>query len=516
MEQQVKARAGGSRSVCVVIPTHNNLELLRPCLQAVRQLDYPEGQLSVIVVDNGSTDGTCGAVHAPTEGVKCLRLERNTGFAEACNRGAAEAGSDYVAFLNDDALPDKNWLNGLFSGLDAGGEGAVCSASRILSGDGSEIEYNGASANLFGVGRPRSVWGWPDAPQPPSEGSPLLFASGGAMLVHRRTFLDVGGFDPSFFAYFEDVDLGWRLWALGYRVVYAPAAVVRHIGGATGRRQPAYRRYTLWECNSLATVLKNYEGGNMERILAAALMLLYKRALLATGDSFQPAHYTLTAPPDNNITNVEQLPRISVAHLAAIDRFNSLLPHFMQERRRIQALRTRPDSEILPLLGRPWEAQFAGAGYAETLRGLAASLDLYGITNGSLPNRVLLLAGADDGGVEHLAASLAGEFLVALAVLQGSKTHKGSYRHSSVVQSGYVEHQIAADDPALHGLAQQADALLVFPGALRGGLHTDLDTPTALVGEEAAPGLPGAARLADVDSAAIRAFCRTPRASLQK
>ena len=106
------------------------------------------------------------------------------------------------------------------------------------------------------------------------------------MLIHRDTFLEVGGFDPSFFAYFEDVDLGWRLWLLGYRVVYAPDAVVRHIGGATGRRSSEHRRYTLWECNTLATIIKNYEGGNMEKILTAALLLQYKRALLSTGDAY--------------------------------------------------------------------------------------------------------------------------------------------------------------------------------------------------------------------------------------
>jgi GT2 family glycosyltransferase len=360
-------------SVTLVIPTHANARLLRECLDALRALTYPRQQLEVIVVDNASEDGTADLLKKHYSNITHIRLERNTGFAPACNLGAARGSCEYVAFLNDDAVPEPGWIEALLDGLRAGGHDAVCAASHIRSRDGQAIEFNGASANLFGVGRP-----YP-ASNPPSEGDPVLFASGGAMLIHRRTFLDVGGFDPEFFAYFEDVDLGWRLWLMGHRVVYAPGAIVRHVGGATGSRSPAHRRYTLWECNALATVLKNYQGGNMERILSAALLLQYKRAILSAGSAFQPGDYNLTAPKDTNTANVERLPKVSVAHLAAINRFNRLLPHFMQERRRIQAARKRPDAEILPLLGNPWQPQFAGDEYAQASRDLARALSLYDI-----------------------------------------------------------------------------------------------------------------------------------------
>lgn len=499
-----KDGASPERTVAIVIPTHNNLRLLRECLRSVRALDYPADRLETIVVDNGSIDGTFAAVHAPQEGVRCLRVERNTGFAPACNCGAAEASAEYVAFLNDDALADPQWLNELFSALDSGGEGAVCAASRIISRDGKQIEFNGASSNLFGVGRPRSVWGWPDAPTPPGHAGPLLFASGGAMLIHRRTFLDVGGFDPNFFAYFEDVDLGWRLWVLGYRVVYAPGAVVRHIGGATGTRQPAHRRYTLWECNSLATVLKNYEGGNMQRLLSGALLLLYKRALLASGDDFDPRDYSLAGPKDTNSLNIERLPRVSVAHLAAIDRFNSLLPAFMEERRRIQSARVRSDREILPMLGRLWEPQFAGEAYTEASGQLAAALDLYNITSPALPNRVLVLAGSGDGEAQEVAGALGEGFLVALASLQPGAPHSWSRERS------YIRHTLAPDAAEVHALAQQADAVVVFPSALQIGLPSDLATPVALIGSADAGRLKVAVRLDRADLEALRLFCRRP------
>jgi hypothetical protein len=325
------------------------------------------------------------------------------------------------------------------------------------------------------------------------------------MLVHRRTFLDVGGFDPRFFAYFEDVDLGWRLWVLGHKVVYAPNAVVRHIGGATGSRSPAHRRYALWECNSLATVLKNYESGNMERILMAALMLLYKRALLSAGDSFRPEEYELTAPPDTNAANVERLPRISVAHLAAINRFNALLPHFMQERRRIQRERVRPDSEILPLLGRLWEPQFAGKEYADAARQLAAALDLYGITRQAAPNRVLIVAPNEQRYEAYdLAHKLQQDTRVTLAIVDPERAIE------PVAADGITVHALAPGDPALSGLIQQADAILVLAGAARLNDLRDANAPIAFVGAPSSDLLPGALSFPSADDPALVTFCLKP------
>ncbi|MDQ6695751.1 MAG: glycosyltransferase family 2 protein [Chloroflexota bacterium] len=460
--QHTRGAAGQhAPGVTVVIPTYNNSMLLGACLQSLRALNYPRERLQTIVVDNGSSDGTRNLVHARSPEVQVVRLEENSGFAAACNRGAEEATDDYVAFLNDDAVAEKEWLNGLFAGLEAGGEGAVCAASRILSRDGKETEFSGASSNLFGVGRPRSVWGWPDAPEPPAEGSPILFASGGAMLVHRRTFLDAGGFDPAFFAYFEDVDLGWRLWLLGHKVVYAPASVVRHTGGATGSRSAAYKRYTLWECNSLAVVLKNYQAGNMEQILSAAILLLFKRAVLSAGSNIDLKQYRIGGPPDTNAANVEKLPRISVAHLAAIDRFNRLLPHFMGERRRIQSRRMRSDKEILPLLGRPWDAQFAGAEYAQAAHDLAVALELYGIEGGAAPRRVLVVANAkEETGAARLAKRLSNSVPVALALVGEERPAHGPIKDVTI-------HTLRVGDPRLLSLSQQAD-MLVLSASLAG------------------------------------------------
>jgi GT2 family glycosyltransferase len=487
---------GSLPSISIVIPTQNNVALLSECLQAVRRLDYPVSLLEVVVVDNASNDRTRDLLSKRFSAARVIALESNAGFAAACNRGAQAAAGDYVAFLNNDALPDQQWVNALFAALEAGPEGTVCAASRIVSRDASEVEYDGAGSNLFAAGRPHSTWGWTDTPDPPVQGSPVLFASGGAMLVKRSIFLEAGGFDPEYFAYFEDVDFGWRLWLLGHAVAYAPDAVVRHIGGATGRRAGAHKRYTLWESNSLATVIKNYETGNMERILSAALLLEYKRALMSAGDAIDPRDYELTAPKDTNRANVERLPKVSVAHLAAIDRLNAMLPHLMGERARIQALRQRSDAEILPLLGRLYTPQFAGQAYAESANSVAAAIGLFQMTDPVVRPRVLLLPALDSADdAAALARALSQHVSVAIAGLDG-QPHSGA--------GSYTTHNAQHDD-VLSQLLDGADTVLTFGPAAHLDALRKAAKPVAVLGEGAdAGGLPV---LDPADVGAVLAWC---------
>lgn len=489
-------------AISVVVPTYNNLSLLLECLDSVHKLAYPRDLLDVIVVDNASTDRTTETVTTRYPSVRVIQLDTNTGFAPACDLGAEEAAGDYVAFLNNDAVVSPDWLTALLEALQAGEDGTVCAASRILSRDGEDTEYSGASSNLFGAGRPESVSGWPDLPSPPTTGTPLLFASGGAMLIHRDTFLEVGGFDPSYFAYFEDVDLGWRLWVLGYRVVYAPNAIVRHLGGATGKRAGMHRRYTLWESNSLATIIKNYEDGNMERILSAALMLEYKRALLAAGDSVDPADYLLTSPPDTNASNLDRLPKVSVAHLAGVARLNTMIPHIMQERRRIQSLRKHPDSEILPLLGRAYEPQFAGTPYADAARSLYSTLDLYSITAHGAPNRVLLVGTPTDlPDLERVARQLKDYVLIAIALVSTDRIESLS------TEPVYTLHHLTPTSSKLTTLINRSDAVIAAPSAL--SLAPLFDTaPLATWGDTHT--LPRAIHLQSPEDPALLTFCLAP------
>src|SRR5439155_7651017 len=106
--------------------------------------------------------------------------------------------------------------------------------------------------------------------RPSGAEAPLLFACGGSMLVQRDVFLAVGGFDPDYFAFFEDVDLGWRLWLLGYRVTLTPSAITYHRHHGTTNVIPNHRVHVLYERNALYTIYKNYDEEHLDRILPAS------------------------------------------------------------------------------------------------------------------------------------------------------------------------------------------------------------------------------------------------------
>ncbi|HVS00184.1 MAG TPA: glycosyltransferase family 2 protein, partial [Thermoanaerobaculia bacterium] len=111
----------------------------------------------------------------------------------------------------------------------------------------------------------------------PAAGEELLFACGGNMLVRRASFLAAGGFDEDYFAYLEDVDLGWRLWSGGERVTFAPEAVVHHRSSATSDLLGSYNRGFLFERNAFLTAFKNYEPGLWERVMPGLMLTLVSR-----------------------------------------------------------------------------------------------------------------------------------------------------------------------------------------------------------------------------------------------
>lgn len=460
-------------TVAIIIPTWNGLEHLKPCLESLAALAYPADRLEIILSDNASSDGTLEWVSRRWPAVRVVQNGAQVGFGRACNQAATATRADFVAFLNNDTRVEPGWLAALLAARAAGG-GAACVAAHLKSWDGREEDFSGAAANLFGSGRQGFVRGWPDRPGPPNPGEPILFACGAAMLIERQVFLDAGGFDPGFFMYFEDVDLGWRLWVLGHRVVYAPDAVVYHRGGGTtgADRAPSHRRYFQFEANTLATIVKNYEAANLDRVLPAALALELKRALLAAGEHVDPAHYRLGGKSQaaGIAEGRAELPPVSVAHILATGAWVARLPALMRERARIQARRRRPDAAILPLFGRPFAPQFAGPVYAEAQRRVLAALDLYPVVAASAPNRVLVLAGEDAASQERaqvLGSELGTAFQVVIAPVGGTPGPPAPEPSAGEPGGDVLTRPFtSAADPALRDLAATADLIIAVGSGL--------------------------------------------------
>lgn len=213
----------------VVVVNFNGRHHLEKCLPALEASDPRPGE--VLLVDNGSSDDSVAWVRQHHPDVKVLPMGANLGFGEANRRGALEARGDFLVLLNSDTVVEEGWLAGLLAPLDTEPEvAATCSTLRLLA--------TPELLNGLGGGMTRLAYAYdhgyrfPYAPWHSLDGEPrwhdVLFPTAAAMAMRRHEFFGLGGFDPAFFMYHEDVDLGWRLWILGRRVVVCRDSVVRH------------------------------------------------------------------------------------------------------------------------------------------------------------------------------------------------------------------------------------------------------------------------------------------------
>jgi GT2 family glycosyltransferase len=223
------------KSLYVIIPNWNGLDLIRECLDSLRTQTVAH---KVIVVDNGSVDGSNDVIRDNYSEVQLLEFPNNAGFAGGVNRGirpALQQGADYVILLNNDAVADAHWLEELVR-VGEGHPEAGMVAAKIVTQDGKRIDSTGDFYSVWGFPFPRGR-GEEDKGQYDGQDAQTIFAaSGGASLYRGDTLREIGLFDERFFAYFEDVDIGFRARLAGWSVIYAPKAIVRHsIGGTSSR-----------------------------------------------------------------------------------------------------------------------------------------------------------------------------------------------------------------------------------------------------------------------------------------
>ncbi|BCV25495.1 glycosyltransferase [Gelria sp. Kuro-4] len=215
--------------VSIIIPHYNRLELINRCLEAIRKNSGPASAYEIIVVDNGSSDGSREFLEKHQD-VRCISNAGNMGFTLAANQGAAGARGKYLIFLNNDTEVQEGWLAALMAAASPENVGAV--GARLIYPSGKLQEAGGivfADGSGWNYGRgedkddPRFLY--------PRD---VDYCSGAALLVKARAFWTVGGFDPQYApAYYEDTDLCFSLRQHGWRVVYQPRAVVVHLEGAT-------------------------------------------------------------------------------------------------------------------------------------------------------------------------------------------------------------------------------------------------------------------------------------------
>lgn len=264
--------AGQDPLVTVVVVTWNGAHLLGSCLDSLCRQTLPH---RVLVVDNASTDATPEVLAGHPE-AEVLVLDTNTGFAGGAQAGLAAASTRYVAFLNNDAVAEPGWLAALVGELEASPPVAAAT-SRILLAADRRVNNAGGALDRWGVGYDRG-YGEPDGP-PYDTPTDVAAFCGAAALVRADQARAVGGFEPTFFLYYEDTDLSWRLGTAGHRIRYVPDAVVHHEHSATAdQRSASFAFYN--QRNQLLMLVRNAPAGlvvaTLARYVAVTLVRLVR------------------------------------------------------------------------------------------------------------------------------------------------------------------------------------------------------------------------------------------------
>jgi GT2 family glycosyltransferase len=267
-----------SRLLSVVVLNYRRDDLTDACLRSLaRAVARVDGDVELLVVDNGSGDGSAERLRARWPDVRLEALPRNLGFAGGVERALEMTSGEWVALVNNDAEVEADALAlMLAAGSQSADVGAVAPQIRFYAAPGL-VNSAGLAIDALGVAYERLAGTAIDDPEVSVGGD--IFGATGCVALYRRAMLDaVGGFDASFFAYLEDADLAWRARMASWRSVYEPRAVARHHASATaGEGSP--RKFFLVGRNRVRLLAKNATRGQLLRWVA--LMTVFDAAYVA-------------------------------------------------------------------------------------------------------------------------------------------------------------------------------------------------------------------------------------------
>lgn len=316
---------GPSAAVRAVVVTWRGADRLGACLASL-DAQTVRDRLEVLVVDNGSSDGTSELLARDHPDVVVVRTPRNLGFAGGAELGLRDA-PGHVALLNDDAVYAPDAVERMLDALEAHpAAGAVTARILLAEPDGAAPRLVNSTGNVVttrGTGGDRD-WRTPVGQE--STDPDVFGFCGGAALLRREALDAVGSFDPDLFLYYEDTDLSWRLRAHGWTVVHEPSAVAVHQHAASSGTGSALFRYYNTR-NSLVVVTRH----------APARVALHSFVRQTAG----AVRAVLRDGPTTPTTR---------ARLRALAAYVARLPRTLRERRRVWRDATVPRAEVARLL----------------------------------------------------------------------------------------------------------------------------------------------------------------------
>lgn len=260
----------------VIVLAYNDRQYLDACFDSLLEQDMPANSYEIIYADNASTDGSANYIAEKYPQVRVLRLDKNYGFAEGNNRAAVIAKGRYLAFQNSDTVAHRRWLPELIKAIQSDPEVKACHPTGVPLNFGG---YNETNLPIdIGVMCELTRYGYVDFTEKSrqSEPVPTLFIAGGSLLVDSSIFDQLKYyFDPTYFIYNEDTDLGLRINNLGYKILYVPTSHCYHQRAPSRRTslsKKTLRMTFLVTRNRFITFYKNMY--TLEYLLALPLIFL--------------------------------------------------------------------------------------------------------------------------------------------------------------------------------------------------------------------------------------------------
>lgn len=281
-------------TVSIIILNFNGKPFLGQCLSSVLKINYPTHLYEVLLVDNGSKDGSQQYVKENFSSVRFLSLDKNYGFSGGNNKGAQVAKGDVLVFLNNDVKVDRDWLLELVKVACSEDKIGICGSKVLYMDAPSIIQFAGGYLHTLGGSVSINYRKENNLFQAVSSSG---YVVGCSLLIKKSVFDLLEGFDEDYYMYGEESDLCWRAWIYGYSVMYNPDSIVYHVGGAsrkdklfTGKDFELKRGYldaravsetSLFHGNKNAifTMLKNLEAKDLFKAFLFSFVLMFVQSV---------------------------------------------------------------------------------------------------------------------------------------------------------------------------------------------------------------------------------------------
>lgn len=219
----------------IVILNFNGKHLLEKFLRSI--VNHSKGY-DIVIVDNCSTDASIEFITQKYPNIKCITLPENLGFAEGYNTVLKKVKSEYYILLNSDVEVTQGWIQPIIELLDSNNQIAACQPKILSYNNKAYFEYAGAAGGFidtlgFPFCRGRIFSTIEQDHSQYNDNTEIFWATGSCMVIRSKIFHKLGGFDPFFFTYFEEIDLCWRIKKEGLKIYFCSGSTVYHLGSGT-------------------------------------------------------------------------------------------------------------------------------------------------------------------------------------------------------------------------------------------------------------------------------------------